>query len=74
MTTYVDNPFSIGRFEISGEQAETAAKIFEELITKANENMADPINCTMEHIVWDECDRAILKITHEYGVTVKNVY
>ncbi|MBQ1434427.1 MAG: hypothetical protein II705_05810 [Clostridia bacterium] len=72
---YIENPFSAGKFELSGgDNLEEAAKDFQAMLDAANDKMASSINTTVEFLSWDEIDRAVLKMKHVYKVDVKEVY
>ncbi|MBQ3379892.1 MAG: hypothetical protein IJG50_08560 [Clostridia bacterium] len=72
---YIENPFSAGKFELSGgDNLSEAAADFQSLLDAASEKMESSVNTTVEFFAWDEIDRAVLKMKHVYNVEVKEVY
>ena len=72
---YIENPFSEGKFELSGgDNLKEAAADFKSMLDAAEEKMESSINTTVEFLAWDEIDRAVLKMINVYHVDVKEVY
>ena len=72
---YIDNPFSAGKFELTGgDNLAEAAADFQSILDNASEKLESSFSTTTEFYAWDEVDRAILKMIHVYKVEVKEVY